>query len=301
MRNRFFKFFLAIGIVLTTLIILYSYIHLNYFYTINYFGNLTILGSLILPFILVVLVVSIFVNSYSDLFLNASNGKRYKNGFKVTIAFLFTIPFVLLQMYLPNGFQKLHQLSNCSELGDYRKIRFLKFEEISVDTTKISVDFDLRVEGKGVMLYDYSYVAAPIISDDTSLIFIVFHEDYIKMSLNDPSDFRTMKIYNFEEKIRDESLVGKSFEYEYLEHINEDLNINHFKFMKSRNENYRNVVLLKVHKEKFENRNGYLLFWIILSYLIALIVLISYVIYLDKNGNADDIDPLVPIVVEPFR
>ncbi len=53
--------------------------------------------------------------------------------------------------------------------------------------------------------------------------------------------------------------------------------------MKSRNENYPNVILLKAHKGKFENRNGNLLFWVILSYLIALMVLISYVAYLNKR------------------
>lgn len=283
MKNRFFKFLLAIGIVLSTLILLYSYLHLNYFYTINYFGELTILGSLILPFILVLLLVTIFVNIHTDLFLDTLNGKSHKNNFIVTITFIFIIPFVLLQRYLPNGFQKLHQLNNFSEIKEYEKMRFLTFNQFNIDTSKISVDFDLRTEGKGVMLYDYAFVAAPIITDDTSQIVIVFQEDYIKMRLNDPTDVKSMKIYKFEEKMRSESLTGKSFDYEYLEHINEDLNINYFRFMKSRNENYPNVILLKAHKGKFENRNGNLLFWVILSYLIALMVLISYVAYLNKR------------------
>lgn len=283
MKYKFFKFFLIIIIVLTSLIILYSYLHLNYFYSLSYDGSLTILGTFILPFFLVFLVVNIIIQFNSKLISNAFISRKDISSFSVTIILLFTITFILLQMYLPSGFQKLHQIKNISEVKDYKEMRFFKVEQIFLDTMNISVDFDMRVKGKGVMLYDYSFVAAPIISNDTFHRFIIIEEDYIKMRLNEPPDVQNMKIYSFEEKKINESRDGKSFEYEYLEHINEDLNIHYYKKMKSRNENYKDITLIKIHKGKFENRTGNLLLWIILTYLFAISILIVMTnVYLKK-------------------
>lgn len=230
------------------------------------------------------LVMFIIVKANSKGF---STSKTRENDSILLGVVFFSIPFILIQIFLADGFEKLHTVKHLSEISNYKDKRYLKFDDIRIDTSNISVDFDQRYEGKGVMLYVYSYVAAPIISDDTISNIMIYREDYIKMRPNDPVEFKKVTIKNFEERIINEAFNGELFKNEYLEHINEEFNYWYYKYMPSRNEKYSDVSILRVRKKKFEDRNGSLEFWIIFTSIVAFLVLMRITYVINKNHKVN--------------